>query len=211
MFKCLHLCIQTYPKIPSCSYILVWAKYRFTFLPSNYRRVNNFLSEFMWKNKEIPTCRAMSAGAAASTARPSFFFPFSRTRTHAHTEEATSSPLSPLGLLLVPPNTLTRVGLSISQSSLSSPLPSLHQVLPPADPNRNSVLRPQTTNPVNIYALPHSLPPEFLAPFSLAQIIMPGKIIFFPFSFEPERPKLSRSSPQISGAVASVWYGRGLK
>lgn len=122
MFKCLHLCIQTYPKIPSCSYILVWAKYRFTFLPSNYRRVNNFLSEFMWKNKEIPTCRAMSAGAAASTARPSFFFPFSRTRTHAHTEEATSSPLSPLGLLLVP-NTLTRVGLSISQSSRSSPLP----------------------------------------------------------------------------------------
>lgn len=125
-----------------------------------------------------------------------------------------------LSLLLAPSTLTRRVALSIlsqsSSSRSSSPLP------PPLSgvASRRSELEFGPSSPHHQsgkYAGNNSLlaASEFLSLFSLAraQIIMLGKMIFFPFgSFEPKRPKLFRSSPQISGAaVAFVWYGYGLK
>jgi len=153
-----------------------------------------------------------------SAARPSLCSPSrGRERTHTLEDENTRTGLS----LLLAPSTLTRrVALSIlsqsSSSRSSSPLP------PPLSgvASRRSELEFGPSSPHHQsgkYAGNNSLlaASEFLSLFSLAraQIIMLGKMIFFPFgSFEPKRPKLFRSSPQISGAaVAFVWYGYGLK
>ena len=184
----------------------------------------------MWKEKnslpfiiptKIPTCRQQyrrPGGSCIHSAprAPRSVLLLEDERTHAHTEEATYSFQSFLA-----PSTLTRrVALSIlsqsSSSRSSSPLPP-----PPSGvASRRSELEFGPSSPHHQsgkYAGNNSLlaASEFLALFSLAraQIIMLGKMIFFPFgSFEPKRPKLLRSSPQISGAaVAFVWYGHGLK
>ena len=186
------------------------------------KRKTAYLFIIQKKNPNVP-CNIGGGGqpgscihSAPRAPRSVFLLEDENTRTHGRSYLQLSAFFS-----LLAPSTLTRrVALSIlsqsSSSRSSSPLP------PPLSgvASRRSELEFGPSSPHHQsgkYAGNNSLlaASEFLALFSLAraQIIMLGKMIFFPFgSFEPKRPKLLRSSPQISGAaVAFVWYGHGLK
>lgn len=128
---------------------------------------------------------------------------FSPTREHTHTRKL-SSAYSLLQSSSCTDHSPLQCRAPPSLDSLSSPAAAVppapfHQVLlPPADPNWNLGLRLHITNPVNTRATNH----EPLLP--ACKLLWQGRDLYSsPFALlSPKRPKLLRSSPQISGGAS---------